>query len=183
MRFLPTELPGVLLIEPAVFRDARGFFLESYHAARFAEAGIEAPFVQDNHSFSVRGTLRGLHGQLRFPQGKLVRCTEGSVFDVAVDVRRGSPSFGRWAGFELSAENFRQLWIPPGFLHGFCALSERAQVQYKCTQLYRPEDEVGVVWNDPDLAIHWPVEAPLLSDKDRALPRLAYIVDRLPPGP
>jgi dTDP-4-dehydrorhamnose 3,5-epimerase len=183
MRFLPTELPGVLLIEPAVFRDARGFFLESYHAARFAEAGIEAPFVQDNHSFSVRGTLRGLHGQLRFPQGKLVRCTEGSVFDVAVDVRRGSPSFGRWAGFELSAENFRQLWIPPGFLHGFCALSERAQVQYKCTELYRPEDEVGVVWNDPELAIHWPVEAPLLSDKDRALPRLASVVDRLPPGP
>lgn len=183
MRFLPTELPDVLLIEPAVFRDARGFFLEAYHAEKFAEAGIDAPFVQDNHSLSARGILRGLHAQCRFPQGKLVRCTEGTIYDVAVDVRRGSPGFGRWAGFELSAENFRMLWIPPGFLHGFCVLSERAQLQYKCTELYRPEDEIGVIWNDPDLGIRWPVEAPQLSDRDRALPRLAGILGRLPPGP
>ena len=180
MRFLPTELPDLVLIEPAVFRDARGFFLEAYHAGKFAEAGIDVPFVQDNHSLSVRGTLRGLHAQRRHPQGKLVRCTEGRVFDVAVDLRRGSPGFGRWAGFELSAENFRQLWIPPGFLHGFCVLSERAQLQYKCTEPYRAEDEFGVVWDDPDLAIHWPLDAPLLSDKDRALPRLASVLERLP---
>ena len=176
MRFLSTELPGVVLIEPAVFRDARGFFLESFHAGKFAAGGIEATFVQDNHSLSSRGTLRGLHGQRRFPQGKLVRCTEGSVFDVAVDVRRGSASFGRWVGVELSAENFRQLWIPPGFLHGFCVLSKRAQLQYKCTELYHAEDEFGVVWNDPDLAIRWPIDAPLLSDKDRALPRLKDVL-------
>ena len=180
MRFLPTELPDVILIEPAVFRDARGFFLEAYHAAKFAEAGIDAPFVQDNHSLSAQGTLRGLHAQRRHAQGKLVRCTEGRVFDVAVDVRRGSSTFGRWAGFELSAENFRLLWIPPGFLHGFCVLSERAQLQYKCTALYHPEDEIGVVWNDPDLAIGWPVSAPLLSERDRALPRLADVLERLP---
>lgn len=182
MRFLSTELPGVVLIEPAVFRDARGFFLESFHAAKFAAGGIEAVFVQDNHSLSSRGTLRGLHAQRRFPQGKLVRCTEGSVFDVAVDVRRGSPTFGRWASFELSADNFRELWIPAGFLHGFCVLSERAQLQYKCTELYHPEDEFGVVWNDPDVGIRWPVAEPLLSDRDRALPRLAEIRDRLSPG-
>jgi len=169
------------MVEPAVFRDARGFFLESFHAAKFAEGGIRASFVQDNHSLSRGGTLRGLHAQLRHPQGKLVRCTEGRVYDVAVDIRPGSPSFGRWVGVELSAENFRELWIPPGFLHGFCALSERAQLQYKCTELYRPEDEMGVVWNDPDLAIRWPVEQPRLSDKDRALPRLVEIAARLNP--
>jgi dTDP-4-dehydrorhamnose 3,5-epimerase len=180
MRFVPTELPGVILVEPAVLRDSRGFFLEAYHAAKFASAGIDVRFVQDNHSLSSRGTLRGLHAQCRFPQGKLVRCTEGSIFDVAVDVRRGSPGFGRWFGVELSAENFRQLWIPPGFLHGFCVLSERAQLQYKCTELYRADDEIGVVWNDPELAIRWPVDAPLLSDKDRALPRLKDLVGRLP---
>jgi dTDP-4-dehydrorhamnose 3,5-epimerase len=172
VRFLPTELPGVVLIEPAVFRDARGFFLESYHAGKFAEGGIDASFVQDNHSLSRRGTLRGLHGQRRFPQAKLVRCTEGSVFDVAVDARAGSPTFGRWVGFELSADNFRQLFIPPGFLHGFCTTSERAQIQYKCSELYHPEDEFGVIWNDPAIAIRWPIDAPLLSEKDRALPRL-----------
>jgi len=180
MRFLPTELSGVILIEPAVFRDARGFFLESFHAAKFAAGGIVASFVQDNHSLSCRGTLRGLHAQRNFPQGKLVRCTEGSVFDVVVDVRRGSATFGRWAGFELAADNFRELWIPTGFLHGFCVTSERAQLQYKCTELYRPEDEFGVVWNDPDLGIRWPLDAPLLSERDRALPRLKDIADRLP---
>lgn len=181
MRFIPTELPEVIVVEPAVFRDARGFFLESFHAGRFAEAGIRASFVQDNHSLSIRGTLRGLHAQNRHPQGKLVRCTAGRVYDVAVDVRRGSPGFGRWVGVELSDENFRELWIPPGFLHGFCALSERAQLQYKCTELYRPDDEIGVVWNDPDLAIRWPLAEPLLSDKDRALPKLADVLDRLQP--
>jgi dTDP-4-dehydrorhamnose 3,5-epimerase len=181
MRFIPTELPEVVVVEPAVHRDARGFFLESFHAAKFAEGGIHASFVQDNHSLSSRGTLRGLHAQLRHPQGKLVRCTEGRVYDVAVDIRRGSPGFGRWVGVELSDENFRELWIPPGFLHGFCALSERAQLQYKCTDLYRPDDEIGVVWNDPDLAIRWPFGDPLLSDKDRALPKLADILERLAP--
>lgn len=179
MRFIPTELPEVIVIEPAVHRDARGFFLESFHAARFAAAGIRAAFVQDNHSLSSRGTLRGLHAQDRHPQGKLVRCTEGWIFDVAVDVRAGSASFGRWVGVELSDENFRELWIPPGFLHGFCVLSERAQLQYKCTELYRPDDEIGVVWNDPDLGIRWPIEQPLLSDKDRALPKLADLAARL----
>jgi dTDP-4-dehydrorhamnose 3,5-epimerase len=183
MRFVSTDLPGVVLIEPVVLRDARGFFLETFHAEKFAAGGIAAGFVQDNHSLSVRGTLRGLHAQRLHPQGKLVRCTEGSVFDVAVDVRRGSPSFGRWIGFELSAENFRELWIPPGFLHGFCALSERAQLQYKCTEFYRGEDEFGVVWNDPDIGIRWPLDAPLLSERDRALPRLKDIGERLPAAP
>jgi dTDP-4-dehydrorhamnose 3,5-epimerase len=163
-----------------VFRDARGFFLESFHAGKFAAGGIRASFVQDNHSLSSRGTLRGLHAQARFPQAKLVRCTEGSVFDVAVDVRRGSPTFGRWVGFELSADNFRQLFIPEGFLHGFCATSERAQLQYKCAEIYHPEDELGVVWNDPEIGIRWPIAAPLLSDKDRALPRLRDVRERLP---
>jgi dTDP-4-dehydrorhamnose 3,5-epimerase len=183
MRFIPTELPEVVVVEPAVFRDARGFFLETFHAAKFAAEGISAVFVQDNHSSSSRGTLRGLHAQRRYPQGKLVRCTEGGVFDVAVDFRRESPNCGRWVGIELSDQNFRELWIPPGFLHGFCVLSERAQLQYKCTELYRPEDEIGVVWNDPDLAIRWPVDAPLLSDRDRALPKLSALVDRRSPNP
>jgi len=179
VRFLTTPIPGVIQALPDVHRDARGFFLETYHAPRYREGGIRESFVQDNHSRSARDTLRGLHIQLPNAQGKLVRAIEGEIWDVAVDVRRGSPTFGRWAGFELSAHNFRELWIPAGFLHGFCALSERAQLQYKCTELYRPEDEFGVVWNDPDVGIRWPIAAPLLSDKDRALPRLAEIHDRL----
>ena len=179
MKFDPTALPDVIVVEPRVFRDARGFFLESYHAQKFAEAGIAARFVQDNHSLSVRGTLRGLHMQCAFAQGKLIRCTAGEIFDVAVDARRGSNTFGRWVGETLSAGNFRQLFVPPGFLHGYCVLSETAQVEYKCTELYHPEDELGVIWNDPGICISWPISAPLLSAKDAALPRLREVESRL----
>ncbi|MFI5316292.1 MAG: dTDP-4-dehydrorhamnose 3,5-epimerase [Myxococcota bacterium] len=180
MRFEASAIPEVIRVEPTLFRDARGFFLESYRADKFAAGGVSAHFVQDNHSRSARGTLRGLHMQVAFAQGKLVRCIAGEVFDVAVDVRRGSKTFGRWVGETLSAENFRQLWVPPGFLHGFCVTSDSAEIQYKCTELYHPEDELGVLWSDPDLAIHWPVAAPLLSAKDAALPRLRDVEARLP---
>jgi dTDP-4-dehydrorhamnose 3,5-epimerase len=180
MRFVPAQIPGVVLIEPDVFRDARGFFLESYHARKFMEGGIPDVFVQDNHSLSTRGTLRGLHGQLRRPQGKLVRVVEGEIYDVAVDIRRGSPTFGKFVAAVLSADNFRQLYIPPGLVHGFCVNSERAQVQYKCTELYDRDDEITVLWNDPDLGIPWPEPQPLLSDKDRSAPRLRDLQDRLP---
>jgi dTDP-4-dehydrorhamnose 3,5-epimerase len=180
MRFLPTDLPGVILIQPDVHRDPRGFFLETYHERKYAEGGIPGPFVQDNHSHSARGTLRGLHAQRLRPQGKLVRAVEGEMFDVAVDIRRGSPSFGKWVGFILSGENFHQLWIPPGFAHGFCALSERVHVEYKCTDFYDPEDEVAVAWNDPSIAIAWPVESPELSSRDARAPRLAAVLDALP---
>ncbi len=180
MRFLPTELPGVIVIEPDVHHDARGFFLESYHARRYAEGGIAGPFVQDNHSFSRRGTLRGLHTQARRPQGKLVRAVTGEMFDVAVDLRRGSPGFGRWVGVRLSGDSFRQLYLPPGFAHGLCVLSEEAHVEYKCTELYEPGDELAIAWNDPDLAIAWPVADPLVSPKDAAAPRLREVLERLP---
>jgi len=177
--FEPTALPEVIRVTPRVHRDARGFFLESYHAERFRLAGIGVAFVQDNHSLSARGTLRGLHMQNRFAQGKLVRCTAGAIFDVAVDARPGSKTFGRWVGETLTAENFQQLWVPAGFLHGFCVLSESAQVEYKCTELYHPEDELGVIWNDPDVGIAWPVDAPTLSPKDAALPRLRDVESAL----
>ena len=180
MRFEPTAIPDVIRIEPRVFKDARGFFLETYHAEKWAAGGVRASFVQDNHSRSARGTLRGLHMQVAFAQGKLVRCVAGEIFDVAVDVRRGSPTFGKWVGETLSAENFRQLWVPPGFLHGFCVTSPTAEVEYKCTELYRPEDELGVIWNDPEIGVRWPIDAPLLSGKDAALPRLREIQARLP---
>jgi dTDP-4-dehydrorhamnose 3,5-epimerase len=183
MRFLPTALPGVLLIEPDVHADARGFFLETFHERKYAEAGIHGPFVQDNHSHSRRGTLRGLHAQSRHAQGKLVRAVEGEMFDVAVDIRRGSPSFGRWVGFALSGENFRQLWIPPGFAHGFCVLSESVHVEYKCTDFYDAEDELAILWNDPEIGIEWPIETPTLSAKDAGAPRLAELRDRLPVFP
>lgn len=164
------EIPGLLVLEPRVFGDARGFFMESYNARDFAQAtGREATFVQDNHSRSTRGVLRGLHYQIRQPQGKLVRVVAGEVFDVAVDLRRGSPTFGRWAGTRLSAENRRQLWIPEGFAHGFLVLSEYAEFLYKTTDYYAPEHERCLLWNDPALGIDWPLDAaPLLSDKDRA---------------
>lgn len=178
MRVLPTDLPGVLVIEPAVHRDQRGFFLETYHEARYDEAGIPGPFVQDNHSRSMRGVLRGLHGQGRQPQGKLVRVLLGEIFDVAVDIRAGSPTFGRWTGVALDAQSFRQIWIPPGFLHGFCVLSEWAEIEYKCTAPYDRDDEIGVVWNDPDIGIAWPIEKPAISPKDAALPRLAALRER-----
>jgi dTDP-4-dehydrorhamnose 3,5-epimerase len=179
MKFLPTDLPGVTLIEPDVYKDARGFFLETYHERKYAAGGIPGPFVQDNHSYSGLGTLRGLHAQLLRPQGKLVRAVEGEMFDVAVDIRRGSPTFGRWVGLVLSGENFRQLWIPPGFAHGFCVLSESVHVEYKCTGFYDPADEVSIAWNDPAIGIRWPVEAPTLSTKDATAPRLAEVAGRL----
>jgi dTDP-4-dehydrorhamnose 3,5-epimerase len=180
VKLVPTELEGVMVVEPTVHRDDRGFFLEAYHAQRYAEHGIDAVFVQDNHSRSARGTLRGLHTQVRRPQGKLLRAVEGEIFDVAVDIREGSPSFGHWVGVVLSADNFRQLWVPPGFAHGFCVTSEIAQVEYKCTEVYDPADELSVLWNDPDIGVDWPVDEPLLSDRDRAGRRLADLAGSLP---
>ncbi len=183
MNFIPTELPGVILIEPKVFRDERGFFLETYHQAKFAQAGLDVTFVQDNHSRSVQGTLRGLHAQWRRPQGKLVRVIAGEIFDVVVDIRLDSPTFGRWLGVRLSAENFRQLYVPPGFVHGFRVVSDVAEVLYKCTALYDPGDEIGVVWNDPEIGIDWGIQNPLLSEKDRRLPTLRTLVQRLRQAP
>ena len=181
MRVVPTDIPEILVIEPDVHVDGRGFFVETYQAERYREHGIEGPFVQDNHSRSVAGTLRGLHLQLRRPQAKLIRVIEGEIFDVAVDVRRGSPTFGRWVGVTLTAENFRQCYVPHGFAHGFCVISAIAQVEYKCTDLYDPASEVGVAWNDPALAISWPVDQPLLSWRDSQHPTLAALTDKLPP--
>lgn len=180
MKIQPTEIPDVLLVEPRVFRDDRGFFLETYHAEKCRQGGLDATFVQDNHSKSVGGALRGLHSQRNQPQGKLVRCIEGRIWDVAVDVRRGSPTFKQWVGYELTADNFLQLYIPEGFLHGFCVLSDTAQVEYKCTNLYAPDDELSVIWNDPELGIDWPIDEPVLSKRDAAAPRLAEVFDRLP---
>lgn len=170
MRFVPSEIPDVLLIEPQVFGDSRGFFMETWHAAKFAAAGLDCNFVQDNHSKSVQGTLRGLHYQIRKPQGKLVRVISGEVFDVAVDLRKSSPFFGRWVGEVLSAENKKMLWVPPGFGHGFYVLSPEAEFVYKCTELYAPEDERCIRWDDPELAVAWPLlgQTPLLSAKDLA---------------
>lgn len=168
MRIVQTSLPGVLLIEPRVFGDARGFFMETWNRKDFAGLGIDADFVQDNHSRSAKGVLRGLHYQIRQPQGKLVRVTSGSVFDVAVDIRRSSAHFGRWAGWELSADNQRMMWVPPGFAHGFLVLSETADFLYKTSDYYAPEHERCVLWNDPAIGIDWPLDGdPILSDKDK----------------
>lgn len=180
MRFLRTELDGMIVVEPDVFRDERGFFLETYHARKFAEGGIPAVFVQDNHSMSKRGTLRGLHAQRRRAQGKLVRVVRGEIYDVAVDIRLGSPTFKKWAGVVLSAENYREVYVPPGFAHGFCVTSDVAEVIYKCTDLYDPADEFGIAWNDPEIAIRWPVENPIISEKDSRAPRIAEIAATLP---
>jgi dTDP-4-dehydrorhamnose 3,5-epimerase len=179
VNFIPTALPGVVIVEPDVHRDQRGFFLETYHQRKYREGGIEAAFVQDNHSRSVRGTLRGLHAQRRRPQGKLVRAVEGEMFDVAVDIRPRSPTFGRWVGVRLSGDNLRQLWIPAGFAHGFCVTSEIVHVEYKCTDFYDREDEIGIAWDDPDIGIEWPLRDPVVSEKDRAAPRLREV---FPPG-
>jgi dTDP-4-dehydrorhamnose 3,5-epimerase len=176
MTVTETSLPGVLLIEPKVFGDARGFFLESWNARTFREAtGVEADFVQDNHSRSARGVLRGIHYQLVRPQGKLVRVVSGEVFDVAVDLRRSSPNFGRWTGVRLDAATHRQLWIPPGFGHGFLVLSETADFLYKTTEYWLPEHDRSLAWNDPAVGIEWPLDgaAPMLAAKDAAAPRLA----------
>jgi len=176
----PCELPEVLLVAPRVFRDERGFFLESWHEWRYAQAGLPGPFVQDNHSFSRRGTLRGLHVQASRPQGKLVRVTQGEMFDVAVDVRQGSPTFGRWVARVLNGTELLQLWVPPGFAHGFLTLSEEAHVEYKCTGFYDPEDDLAIAWDDPELAIPWPTREPLLSERDQRAPRLSDVLGRLP---
>jgi len=168
MNVIRSEIPDVLLIEPKVFGDARGFFFESWNERAFDAAGIHARFVQDNHSRSARNVLRGLHYQISQPQGKLMRVVQGAVFDVAVDIRRSSPTFGKWVGFELSAENKRVAWVPEGFAHGFLVLSESADFLYKATDYFAPESERTIAWNDPDLAINWPLQgAPILSDKDR----------------
>lgn len=160
------SLPGVLVIDPDMFKDNRGFFMETYHQVKYTEWGIDCVFVQDNFSHSRRGTLRGLHYQLHHPQAKLIYVINGEIFDIAVDIRRGSPTFGRWAGTYLSGENNRQIFIPEGFAHGFCVLSETADVIYKCTDFYAPDDEYGVLWSDSFIGIGWPVKRPILSKKD-----------------
>jgi dTDP-4-dehydrorhamnose 3,5-epimerase len=180
VRFEPTALADVILVEPDVHRDSRGFFLETYHAAKYRDGGIPLAFVQDNHSHSSRGTLRGLHLQCRKPQGKLVRVLAGEIYDVAVDVRRGSPTFGRWVGATLSGDNFRQLYVPPGFAHGFCVTGDMADVEYKCTDLYDRDDELTIAWNDPQIGVEWPVGEPTLSARDGSALRLAELTDRLP---
>ncbi len=181
MNVSPTQLPDVYLIEPRVFTDARGFFLETWQVNTYTQRQIPGPFVQDNFSTSHRGVLRGLHYQLKRPQGKLVSVFQGEVFDVAVDIRRDSPTFGRWVGERLSADNHRQLYIPPGFAHGFCVLSDTAGFFYKCTDFYDPGDEYGLRWDDPALGIAWPVSQPLLSAKDAIYPTLRTVAqDHLP---
>ncbi|HUK33991.1 MAG TPA: dTDP-4-dehydrorhamnose 3,5-epimerase [Vicinamibacterales bacterium] len=177
MKFVAAAIRGVVIVEPDIHSDQRGFFLETYHADKYRAGGIADMFVQDNHSRSAGGTIRGLHLQLRRPQAKLIRVIEGEIFDVAVDVRRGSPTFGKWVGVTLSAENFKQCYIPKGFAHGFAVTSAIAQVEYKCTDVYDASSEIGVAWDDPDLAITWPVTNPVLSERDKRHPRLAEIAD------
>ena len=172
MKLIPTPLDGVLILEPRVFRDERGFFLETFNAGALAGTPLETAFLQDNHSRSTAGVVRGLHYQLNNPQGKLVHVARGSIFDVAVDIRRGSPAFGQWTGVELSDGNLRSLWIPPGFAHGFCVLSDVADVIYKCTTVYDPQDDHGVAWDDPEIAIEWPVASPVVSSKDAGWKKL-----------
>ncbi len=173
----PMALPAVLLIEPAAFTDSRGFFLETYQRHKYTEAGLNRSFVQDNHSRSRKNVLRGLHYQLKHPQGKLVYTVSGEIFDVAVDIRRGSPTFGQWTGARLSDANHRQLFIPEGFAHGFMVLSESADVVYKCTEFYAHGDEYGIYWGDETIAIDWPEEQPILSEKDRELPAISAIAE------
>lgn len=172
MNVIACELDGPILIEPKVFGDSRGFFVESWNRDRYRQAGINAEFVQDNFSFSCRGTLRGMHAQNPNAQGKLVSVWQGEVWDVVVDLRRQSPTFGRWAGYTLSAENKRQFWVPPGFAHGFVVMSENALFHYKCTNLYSPKDEIGFRWNDPAVGIQWPLVDPILSSRDASAPLL-----------
>lgn len=183
MRVIPTKLAGLLVIEPDVHRDPRGFFMEVHQARRYREAGIHERFVQDNLSDSVRGTLRGLHFQIRHPQAKLVQVIQGEVFDVAVDVRPDSPTFGRWEGVRLSHHNCRQLLVPAGFAHGFCVLSASALFLYKCSDFYAPDDEGGILWSDPAIGIQWPVGDPIVSLKDQTLPRLADLSPQRLPWP
>jgi len=181
MQVLQTPLTGVFVIEPDVFSDRRGYFMETYHQRRYESIGITADFVQDNISFSIHGTLRGLHYQFPNSQAKLIQSVKGRIFDVAVDIRTGSPTFGKWAGNYLSDENRRQVYIDKGFAHGFCVLSESAVVFYKCSDFYAPESERGILWSDPDLGISWPIQNPILSNKDETYMRLRDVPrDRLP---
>jgi dTDP-4-dehydrorhamnose 3,5-epimerase len=180
VRCTPSTLPDVIVIEPDVHRDGRGFFLETYHAGKYRDLGIDRVFVQDNLTRSVGGTLRGLHLQRRRPQAKLIRVVAGEIYDVAVDLRRGSPTFGRSAAVVLSAENFKQCFIPEGFAHGFCVLTSGAEVEYKCSDEYDPGDELGIAWDDPSLAIPWPIAHPILSERDRRNPTLAEVEAKLP---
>jgi dTDP-4-dehydrorhamnose 3,5-epimerase len=181
MNVKDTKLAGVLVLEPDVFSDDRGFFLETWNSGRYENAGIQGPFVQDNFSFSKRGVLRGLHFQYPQSQGKLIQVLSGGVVDVVVDIRKGSPTFGQWIGEELSDANHRQMYIPPGFAHGFCVMSDTAVFSYKCTDYYNPATENGIIWNDPDLNIDWPIKEPVLSPKDKEFSRLKDIrPDKLP---
>ena len=178
MKVHSTRLAGVLIIEPSIFSDKRGHFLEIYQAKRYSQHGITKPFVQDNISFSTKGVLRGLHYQLKYPQAKLVMVAEGAIYDVAVDIRRGSPTFGRWVGIRLTSHDRTQIYIPEGFAHGFCVIGDRATVIYKCTDYYYPEDERGIIWNDPCLAIRWPIDNPVVSEKDASYPSLDKISEK-----
>jgi dTDP-4-dehydrorhamnose 3,5-epimerase len=180
VRFVPAEVPGVVVVEPDVHTDPRGFFLETYHAEKYRAGGVPGVFVQDNHSRSTAGTIRGLHLQLRRPQGKLIRVIEGEIFDVAVDVRRGSPTFGKWVGVMLSAANFKQCYVPAGFAHGFAVVSAVAQVEYKCTDIYDPAGELGIAWNDPAIGVEWPIGQPFLSERDKKHPQLSNVTMQLP---
>jgi dTDP-4-dehydrorhamnose 3,5-epimerase len=176
MEFIQTKLPGVVLIKPKRFGDDRGWFAETWQQQKFRDAGIDAEFVQDNHSHSVRHTLRGIHYQIQQPQGKLVRVVQGAAFDVAVDIRKSSPHFGQWVGYELNADNNQMLWVPPGFAHGYLTLSERVDFLYKCTDYYAPQHDRGIRWNDPAIGVEWPLPAgaqPILSGKDAIAPMLA----------
>lgn len=181
MKTIPTELPDVFILEPKIFGDHRGYFFETFQSTRYAENGLPLSFVQDNFSHSNKNVLRGLHYQLEKPQGKLVWVTRGAVFDVAVDIRRGSPRFGRWVGVILNDQNHWQLYIPPGFAHGFCVLSDSADFVYKVTEYYEPQSEYGIHWQDPKLGIEWPITAPILSEKDAAYPHLAEVDSTLLP--
>ena len=180
MKFSTTELPGVMIVDPDVFRDDRGFFLESWRMDKYAAGGIDATFLQHNQSRSTRGTVRGLHAQRTHPQGKLVRVLAGAVLDVVVDIRRGSPTWLKWITCELSAENFRQLYLPPGYAHGICVTSDLADLEYQCTDFYDPRDELRIIWNDPSIGIKWPVSEPILSSSDRDAATLVDQLDQLP---
>jgi len=174
-RFIKTPIEGLIIIEPTFFEDKRGFFMETYNYKEFKELGLDVIFVQDNHSRSKKGVLRGLHFQKKYSQGKLIRVIKGKIFDVAIDIRKGSPTSGRWFGIELSEENKKQFYIPPGFAHGFLTISEEAEVLYKCTEYYHPEDESGIIWNDPSLNINWPIEGIeelIISEKDKGWGKL-----------
>ena len=172
MEFIQTEIPDVILVKPTLIEDKRGFFMESYHIEKFKFAGIDTNFVQDNYAKSVNNTLRGLHFQMKYPQAKLLRCLKGKVFDVAVDLRKNSPYFGKWVGEELSEDNKFQLYIPEGFAHGYYVMAKTAEITYKCSEIYHPEDEQGVRWDDPEIGIHWPGNKPLLSNRDIQWPFL-----------